>query len=181
MFKNFAWAVGLVAVAVLSSAVPHLEAQDADDPPGRVARLGYIQGSVSFQPAGESEWVEAVPNRPLTTGDKIWADRDSRAEVQLGSAMINLAPNTGFSFLNLDDRTIQIQLSVGSLNIRLWNLDRDNVFEIDTPNLAFTAFQPGRYRVEASENGDYTVISICEGEGESTGNGQSFTMRAGQR
>ena len=37
---------------------------DQYDPPGRVARLGYMQGSVSFQPAGESEWVEAVANRP---------------------------------------------------------------------------------------------------------------------
>ena len=30
-------------------------AQDQDDPPGRVARLGYMQGSVSFQPAGEND------------------------------------------------------------------------------------------------------------------------------
>ena len=176
-----AWAVGLMVVVCLSSFVPRVEAQDADDPPGRVARLAYMEGSVSFQPAGESEWVEAVPNRPMTTGDKLWADRDSRAEVQLGSAMIDLAPNTGFSFLNLDDRTIQIQLSAGSLNVRLWELDRDNVFEIDTPNQAFTAFQPGRYRVEASENGDYTVVTVREGEAESTGNGQSYTMHAGQR
>ena len=176
-----AWAAGLVAVALLSSSAPRLHAQDADDPPGRVARLAYLEGSVSFQPAGESEWVQAVPNRPMTTGDKLWADRDSRAEVQLGSATLELAPNTGFSFLNLDDRTIQIQLSAGSLNVRVWDLDRDDVFEIDTPNQAFTAFQAGRYRVDASENGDYTVVSVRQGEGESTGNGQSYTMHSGQR
>ncbi len=168
--------VGLLCCGSLNAA-----AQDQDDPPGRVARLAYIEGSVSFQPAGESEWVDAVPNRPMTTGDKLWADRDSRAEVQLGSAMIDLAPNTGFSFLNLDDRTIQIQLSAGKLNVRVWELDRDNVFEIDTPNQAFSVYQPGRYRVESSENGDYTVVTIREGEGESTGNGQSYTMHSGQR
>lgn len=156
-------------------------AQDQDDPPGRVARLGYMEGSVSFQPAGEDEWVDAVPNRPMTTGDKVWADRDSRAEVQLGSATIDLAPNTGFSFLNLDDRTIQIQLSAGSLNVRVWDLDRDNIFEIDTPNQAFTVDQPGRYRLDASEDGNYTVVTIRDGQGESTGNGQSYTMHAGQR
>ena len=160
---------------------PAANAQDQDDPPGRVARLGYIQGSVSFQPAGESEWVEAVPNRPLTTGDKIWADRDSRAEVQLGSAMINLAPNTGFSFLNLDDRTVQIELTSGTVNIRVWNLERDNVFEVDTANQAFSVLQPGRYRVDASEDGNSTVVTIRDGEGESTGNGQSYTLHAGQR
>ncbi len=156
-------------------------AQDQDDPPGRVARLGYMEGAVSFQPAGENEWVQAVPNRPMTTGDKLWADRDSRAELQLGSSTIDIGPNTGFSFLNLDDRTIQIQLSAGSMNVRVWDLDRDNVFEIDTANQAFTIGRPGRYRVDAAEDGDYTVVTIREGEGESTGNGQSYTMHSGQR
>lgn len=156
-------------------------AQDQDDPPGRVARLGHTEGSVSFQPAGESEWVEASRNRPMTTGDKLWADRDSRAEVQLGSSTIELAPNTGFSFLNLDDRTVQIQLSTGTLNVRVYELDRDTDYEIDTPNQAFVIDQPGRYRIESSENGDYTVVTIREGEGESTGNGQSYTIHQGQR
>lgn len=171
------FALGMLAIPFASPA----QAQDQDDPPGRVARLGYMEGSVSFQPAGEDEWVEAVRNRPMTTGDKLWADRDSRAEVQLGSATIDLGSNTGFSFLNLDDRTIQIQLSAGALNVRVWDLDRDNVVEIDTPNLAFTVERPGRYRVEASENGDYTVVTLREGEGEATGNGQSYTMHSGQR
>lgn len=172
----------LVAIALLTAAFsPVAKAQDQDDPPGRVARLGYMEGSISFQPAGENEWVEAVPNRPMTTGDKLWTDHNSRAEVQLGSAMIDLAPNTGFSFLNLDDRTIQVEVTSGAISVRVWSLDRDNVFEIDTPNQAFTVTEPGRYRVESSENGDYTVVTIRQGAGESTGNGQSYTLHAGQR
>ncbi len=174
----------LVAVTLLPAAVPPAHAQDQYDqydPPSRVARLGYMQGSVSFQPAGESEWVEAVANRPMTTGDRLWADRDGRAEVELGSASIHLAPNTGFSFLNLDDRTVQIELSSGTLDVRVRRLDRDSVFEVDTPNQALTAFQPGRYRIEASEDGNYTVVTIREGEGESTGNGQAYTLHAGER
>ncbi|HKT86893.1 MAG TPA: DUF6600 domain-containing protein [Candidatus Sulfotelmatobacter sp.] len=154
---------------------------DNEDPPARVARLGYLQGSVSFEPAGENDWVQAVPNRPMTTDDKLWADQNSRAEVQLGSSMIELAPNTGFSFLNLDDRTTQMEITAGAINVRVWSLDRDNVFEIDTPNQAFTVTEPGRYRVEASENGDYSVVTIWQGAGESTGNGQTYTLHAGQR
>src|SRR5258708_35141766 len=182
--RVLSWAM---AVLVFSSLLATLSrpviAQDRDDedPPSRVARLAYIQGSVSFQPSGESEWVEAVPNRPMTTGDKLWADRDSRAEVQLGGASIDLAANTGFSFLNLDDRTVQIQLSSGVLNARVRELDNGDVFEIDTPNQAFTIDRPGRYRVEASEDGSYTVVTIRDGAGESTGNGQSYTLHAGQR
>src|SRR6267142_5771263 len=155
--------------------------QQQDDPPSRVARLGYMEGSVSFQPAGEPDWVQAVANRPMTTGDRLWADRDSRAELQLGSAVIRLNSETGFSFLNLDDRTVQIQLTSGSVYVRVRHLDRDDVFEVDTPNLAFSVDRPGRYRVQAGDDGRYTVVGIREGEGEATGNGQTYALHAGQR
>src|SRR5258708_139468 len=117
----------------------------------------------------------------MTTGDKIWADRDSRAELQLGSAVIRLSQNTGISFLNLDDRTVQVQLSSGAINIRVRRLDRNDVFEIDTPNLAFSIYQAGSYRLEASEDGSNTIVTIREGNGEATGNGQTYTLHAGQR
>src|SRR4030088_1462447 len=98
---------------------PQRAAADEDDPPTRVARLSIAEGSVSFQPAGTDDWVSAVVNRPLTTGDKLWADRDSRAELHLGSASVRLGANTGFSFLNLDDNTAQLQLNEGTLRIRV--------------------------------------------------------------
>ena len=152
-----------------------------DDPPTRVARLGYIEGSVSFQPAGEPDWVQAVPNRPMTTGDHLWADKESRAELQLGSSVIRLSENTGVSFLNLDDHTVQLQLSSGAINIRVRRLDQDDAFEIDTPNLAFTVSEPGNYRLNASDDGTYTVVNLRDGGGQATGNGQTYTLHAGQQ
>ncbi len=64
------WMRLVVGVALLITTImsPRAAAQDQDDPPGRVARLGYVQGSVSFQPAGESDWVQEVPNRPMRCG-----------------------------------------------------------------------------------------------------------------
>src|SRR5713226_5169893 len=184
--KKLGWWSAVLGLALSTAVLPtRARAQDQedrqDDPPSRVARLGYMEGSVSFQPAGETEWVQAVPNRPMTTGDKLWADRDSRAELQLGSAVIRLNANTGFSFLNLNDNTVQIQLTSGSVNVRVRRLDQNDVFEVDTPNLAFSIYRPGSYRVEASEDGTYTVVSLREGEGEATGNGQTYTIHAGQR
>jgi len=173
-------AVAMAATALVQRAVAQ-DDRDQDDPPSRVARLGYMQGSISFQPAGESEWVEAARNRPLTTGDQIWSDRDSRAELSIGSAVIDLNSNTGITFLNLDDHTVQIQLSSGTISVRVRHMDSDDVYEIDTPNQALSIFEPGRYRVQASDDGTYTVVSLREGEGESTGNGQTFTLHRGQR
>jgi hypothetical protein len=190
MLKKLGWWSAVLGLALSTVVLPTRAAaqygedqpQDQrDDPPSRVARLGYMEGSVSFQPAGEPDWVQGVANRPMTTGDKLWADKNSRAELQLGSAVIRLSANTGFSFLNLDDNTAQIQLTSGAINLRVRRLDRDDVYEIDTPNLAFTISQPGSYRVEASEDGTYSVVSIREGGGEATGNGQTYTLHAGQR
>jgi hypothetical protein len=182
--SKFGWCSIVLGFALVAIGLPtraSSQDQDQDDPPGRVARLGYMQGSISLQPAGEDDWVGAVPNRPMTTGDKLWADQDSRAEVQLGSAVIRLAPNTGFSFLNLDDNTVQIQLSSGAISVTVRQLNDGDDFEVDTPNLAFTVSRPGHYRVEASEDGSNTSISIRQGDGEATGNGQTYTLHSGQR
>ena len=76
------WLIGFVLAGVLlmlqSPAPSVAQDQDSEDPPSRVARLNYAQGSVTFQPGGEGDWVTAVPNRPLTSGDNLWADPGSR-------------------------------------------------------------------------------------------------------
>src|SRR6202453_2701792 len=143
---KFACYCALLALSLAAVLAKAASAQDdQDDPPGRVARLGYLQGSVSFLPAGETGWVGAVPNRPMSTGDQLWTDENSRAEVQLGSAVIRLAPLTTFSFLTLDDDTVQVQLSSGSINVTVRRLGDNEDFEVDTPNQAFSVFQPGHY------------------------------------
>ena len=183
--QKLVWWSAVLGIALVTIALPTRSAaqdqQDQDDPPGRVARLGYLQGSVSFLPAGETDWVGAVPNRPMSTGDQLWTDENSRAEVQLGSAVIRLAPLTTFSFLNLDDDTVQMQLSSGAINVTVRWLGNEEDFEVDTPNQAFNVLQPGNYRVEASADGNYTIISVRAGDGAATGGGQTFTLRGGQR
>jgi ferric-dicitrate binding protein FerR (iron transport regulator) len=175
------FAVVLAVIVLFTCAVAQDQPQQGDDPPSRVARLGYMEGAVSFQPAGEQDWVGAVPNRPMTIGDKLWADKGSRVELQLGSAVIRLSENTGINFLNLDDHTIQVQLSSGAVSFRVRQLDQADSFEVDIPNLAFSLYQPGNYRVEASEDGSNTVVTVREGDGEATGNGQSYKIHTGQR
>jgi FecR protein len=148
------------------------------DPPGRVARLSYSQGSVSFRPAGENDWVTGVPNRPMVTGDDLWTDDDSRAEVHIGSAAIRMGAKTGVTFLALDDRTTQIRLAQGSLILRVRHVDDDDNYEVDTPNLAFTLLQPGEYRLDVSADGNQTIITAWHGRGRVTGGGLSYTVVA---
>ena len=154
--------------------------QGDQDPPSRVARMNYTQGSVSFQPGGEGDWVTAVPNRPLTTGDNLWSDQGSRAEMHIGSTAIRLAPETSVTFLDLDDRTTQLRLSAGTIILRVRHLDDGDVVEVDTPNLAFNLQHTGEYRLDVDSNGDMTNVSVFSGRGEVTGGGYSYTVVAGQ-
>jgi hypothetical protein len=159
------------------------EGQDQDqsqDPPGRVARLDYSHGSVSFRPAGEDDWVTAVPNRPMVTGDDLWTDEDSRAEVHVGSAALRLGAKTGITFLALDDRTTQIRLAQGSLILRVRHIDDDDSYEVDTPNIAFTLLQPGEYRVDVSQDGSQTIATVWHGRGRVTGGGFSYNVLGDQ-
>jgi hypothetical protein len=151
------------------------------DPPTRVARLNYAQGSVSFQPAGEQDWIEADINRPLTTGDNLWADKDSRGEIHIGATSIRLSSETGISFLNLDDRTVQLQLAQGTIEVHVRRLEPGNAFEIDTPNLAFTLVASGEYRIQTNPDGNSTAITVREGAGQVTGAGESYDLAAGQQ
>jgi hypothetical protein len=162
--------------AIASYALPAMA--DDDDPPSRVARLAYSQGSVSFQPAGTDDWVTAGLNRPATTGDKLWTDRDGRVELQLDGSMIRLSNNTGFSFLNLSDTVTQIQLTTGTLLVRVRRLDDNETYEIDTPNLAFSVLRPGLYKITVNDAGDSTAIRVRTGAGEVTGGGAAYTVHA---
>jgi hypothetical protein len=164
-----------VALAVALFA-PQRAAADEDDPPSRVARLSFTRGAVSFNPAGTDDWVSAVVNRPITTGDKLWTDNGARAELHIGSAAIRLSSNTGFSFLNLTDNVSQIRITEGTINIRVRSLGDDENFEVDTPNLAFSILRPGRYRINVNEAGDTTAIVVRDGEGEVTGGGSAYTI-----
>jgi hypothetical protein len=181
----WAWAFLLASFALVLQTAIHAKAQDEgdpddQDPPGRVARLDFSQGAVSFQAAGEGDWVTAVPNRPMVTGDNLWADEDSRAEVHVGSAALRLGAKTGISFLDLSDNATQIRLEQGSLIVRVRHVDDDDTYEVDTPNIAFALLQPGEYRIDVSEDGSQSITTVWHGRGLVTGGGFTYNVVGNQ-
>ncbi len=162
--------------ALLSALLLTLGGGAAAEPPSRAARLGELDGTVSFSPAGQPDWVRAVVNRPLTRGDRLWTARDSRAELQIGGAAIRMGPSTSMVLLNLDNRIAQLQLSQGSLKIRVRSLGPRQTFEVATPNLAFTLRRPGEYRIEVDPNDDATAVRVSHGQAEVYGQGASYTV-----
>ena len=188
MSKSFRFALLLASALYAFGAVAQpapdqqqYQSDPAQDPPSRVARLGYLRGAVSFVPAGENDWVEAQLNRPLITGDKLWTDRDSRAELNIGASAIRIDQQTSFDFLNLDDQTAQIELTQGALNLRVRRLYENQTYEIDTPTLAFVASRVGEYRITVSPDGQSTTVDVLSGDGDAYGEGGArFRIEQGQ-
>jgi hypothetical protein len=175
--KLVLWLAGLLCFAVVA---PNARA-DEGDPPSRVARISFLDGTVSFQPGGDGDWGSAARNRPVTVGDKLWTDKASRAELQAGQASIHMGSMTALSFLNLDENIMQVRIAEGAINFRVRELREGDVYEVDTPNSAFTVRQAGAFRVDVSENGDATAITAIRGEGEVTAGGQTYTVHTGDR
>jgi hypothetical protein len=193
--KSFDWtaiarksALLLCMTSLASLTAPKARAQDTEvqdseekDPPSRVARLSYLDGTVSMQPGGEGEWGSAAKNRPVTIGDKLWVDKDSRAELQAGQSAIHLGSMTALSFLNLDANIIQMRLAEGSINFRVRELREGDLYEVDAPNLAFTVKQAGAFRVDVDETGQSARITVIRGEGEVAAGGKTYQVHSGER
>ncbi len=149
------------------------------DPPGRVVRLGFTTGEVSFLPAGAADWVEAVVNRPLWNGDRLWTGAGARAELQTSNAALRIAPDTSLSVVAFDDRTAQYEMNEGTLRLRVRSLYRDETIEVDTPNLAFTIRSAGDYRFDVDS--DATTVGVYRGAGEAFGTRTAYAIGAGMR
>ncbi len=150
------------------------------DPPGRVARLSFTQGTVSMQSSGATDWSQASLNYPLTTGDRIYTDQGGRAELEPGGVAIRLSENTDLTLSNLNDQLLQLGLGQGTIRVRVFSLPQGNSIEVDTPNGALTLVRPGDYRVETYPDDNTTLVSAYSGSLEINGGDLSQTLDGGQ-
>ena len=152
-----------------------------DDPPSRIARLAYLAGNVTFAPAGDDSWNQASINRPLTTGDRLLTEGNARAAMDIDGGDLRIGSDTGFNFLNVDDRGTQIELSRGTLNWRVDRIADGQNNEVDTPTVAFVIKQPGTYKIVVADDGSVTTISILQGAGTVYGEGSASYPISGRQ
>jgi hypothetical protein len=155
-------------------------AQDTD-PPGRVARLNYMAGTVTTEPAGANDWSYAQVNRPLTTGDQLWTDKGARSELHIGSTAVRAGESTSVDILNLDDDSTQLKVAQGTLSTHVRALPAGSSYEIDTPNLALGVSSPGDYRVDVAPDGSATTVTVRSGGATAYGDGGQLPIAAGQQ
>jgi hypothetical protein len=120
------------------------------DPPALVARIGHVQGNVSFMASGSSDWSAGVNNYPMIGGDRLFSDNQSQAEIATGATDVRLWQNTDVTLTNLTDQYEQIGLATGSIRVRVYSINPGATVEVDTPNGAAVITQPGDYRFDVS-------------------------------
>jgi hypothetical protein len=167
--------IGSLIVLVVASALAF-----AGDPPGRVARVQYVSGSVSVQPTGTGDWAEAVINRPLTSTDNVWADKDARAELNVGTALLHIDSETSLTLSDVSDSSVKLELHQGTLNLHVRKLNDGESYEVDLPDVSFAVRKPGDYKFGVNAEGDAVTMAVYKGEGEVTGQGQSIHLREGE-
>ncbi len=149
------------AVACLALGLAHATWAD---PPGRVGRVSFIDGTVSFKTAADPQWTQATLNFPVTAGAAILTDASSLAEIQIGSSALRMDQATKLEFAELDDHTIQIFLGQGTVAVRLRNLDREESFKVITlDGVTVSLLSAGRYRVDSARPNQPMRVTAFEG------------------
>ena len=175
------WPAVALAVALAGGFAGPADAQSAPlgDPPGRVARLSDVGGQVWLYSPDNGEWVSAVRNRPLTTGDRLATDTGARAELQVGSTTLRLAAGTELEVRLLDDDHLSLQLHSGSVFARLRESAEAAEFELATEDGRFLAPRAGRYRFDHDKTGSF--VTVQAGQARYEGPNSGLTIAPGQR
>lgn len=157
-----------------------LIAQNPSDPPARAARIGYLSGRVSFQPSGATDWSLATLNHPMTTGDRLFADRGGRLELQVGPVVVRLAEASDLTVTELSDRLVQLGLPQGTMRVSVYQLYPGDTVEVDTQYGALTLLAPGDYRIDAPAGEESMVVTVERGSLEWTAGGVAQAVQDGQ-
>ncbi|MEO7851801.1 MAG: DUF6600 domain-containing protein, partial [Rubrivivax sp.] len=149
----------LVAWIALMLAVP---AQAQDDPPGRVGRIGAVQGEAWVFEAEQGEWVPAQRNRPLTGGDRLSTGADGRVELGVGSTAMLLGASSELEAVQLDDERIELQLHRGQFAVNIRSREVAGEMKVLTREGRFAFQRGGLYRIDRRD--DTSSASVWRGD-----------------
>lgn len=152
----------------------------AQDPPGRAGRVQVLAGRASLRPQGQSEWVDAASNRPVTAGDDLWVDAEGRAMVQLGSSTVFLDSNTAITITSIDTDTLQLGLNAGTVLLHVGSVAKNALVEVDVQGLSAVLERPGDYLISKNQQGA-EAVTVRTGEAEVRIGTDHIAVREGQK
>jgi hypothetical protein len=117
-----------------------------------IARISYLQGHVSFQHAGDLDWVAASINMPLQPSDRIYTSEDGRAEIEFtDGSVFRMAEGSDAEIIAMNEDLVRLRFLVGLSTL---NAQSGLDFEITTPAADFHTLRRGVYRFFVGDNGE---------------------------
>lgn len=158
-----------------------LSAPALADPPGRIGRVAWLSapGGLTLDNGTRGESFQPAINQPLTSGDVLRTDANTRAEIQIGSTTLRLDEGTSLELTRIDDERVNLFLRGGRSIVKLTSPETAREFELGTPDGRFTARETGIFRVEANGNG--SSATTYDGALRFTAADTDFDIRAGER
>jgi hypothetical protein len=143
-----------------------------DGPPPGSARLAIVQGNISVQPAGMDDWGQAELNMPIGSGDRLFADEQSRGEFQAGVVRAYFGPGADVTLNDFQGLSVQLGIAGGSVEVASDGYPYTGALQVQTPNGAVTTSSRVVFRVDVYPDQQSTVIT-------NYGRSSGFTMNGG--
>lgn len=152
-----------VALFLLAAATSWSLAATAQEPPGRVGRVAYVEGNVSIYQDPDQGWEQAYVNAPITSENSLWTDPGARAEAHVAGIAIRLGEATQLDIARLDDDALDAFVVRGSAAVRVRHFDNNQRLDLATPHAAFRLYGTGRYRIDVDPERNETVLAVFAG------------------
>jgi hypothetical protein len=165
-----------IAILVLAAAF----SAGAQEVPGRVGRVSYLDGSVAIYQDPEVGWEQASVNAPLTSQNSLWTEPGAHAEVRVSAVAVRLDGATQMDVSRLDDDAMEASIVSGSVAVRVRHNEYGSRYSFDTPEARFTLSREGRYRIDVDGDAQQTRLAVFAGEASIEGPQGARTVQAGQ-
>src|SRR5882757_5186824 len=100
---------GVVSVLALCA----LAGAASADVPGRVGRIGFMQGDVQFYSDTDPTWKAAYVNQPVTSRNSIFVGDGARVEISVGSTTLAMDAGSQVDIQQLDDNAFDANVVRG--------------------------------------------------------------------
>lgn len=143
-------------------------------------RISLIEGDVQIKTPDAGDWGFASINTPLAEGDQVWVPHGGRAELQLNTGTyVRLDQNSALQILSMDKDSSQFYLSQGNAYF-YYDAPRGSVIQVDTPDASTRAFNRAIFRIDMSDQYQYTDVAVYKGFVETENEVGKTRINAGQ-
>jgi len=102
-------------------------------PEGPQATVVDVINDVDADPLAEGEWRDALVDMVIYVNGQVWSQESSTARVAVEEGLVRVAPNTIFTFEQLDSETLQLTLDEGQVWVNVEGLEPGQTFQVETP------------------------------------------------